>query len=205
MKIIILLILIIILLIILNNNKEIMVIENVFNLKAYKNANILGKKYINSFNILPNKGAVMFDIDDTLLFVKNKLIINNQGLINTLIPIRPIINLLNFCLSKNLLIIIITARDNKYKQETINDLNKNSINYSFLYCRHSPQDNHDLFKSDVKENLKNNHGIEILMSVGDQLVDVIGPCSGYGIKLPNKSNLNLYESSLDSSKLIQVK
>ena len=169
--------------------------EDMQNLKAYTKANKLGKKYIKSIKKLPNKAAVMFDIDDTLLYVNSE----------NLIPIKSLINLLNFCIDKELLIVIITARDNKYRQETINDLNKNNINYSILYCRNNPQDNYELFKSDVKKKLKIDNNIEIIMSVGDQLIDVLGEYSGYGLKLPNKSDPNLYETSLDGSKLVQVK
>ena len=169
--------------------------EDMQNLKAYTKANKLGKKYIKSIKKLPNKAAVMFDIDDTLLYVNSE----------NLIPIKSLINLLNFCIDKELLIVIITARDNKYRQETINDLNKNNINYSILYCRNNPQDNYELFKSDVKKKLKIDNNIEIIMSVGDQLIDVLGEYSGYGLKLPNKSDPKLYETSLDGSKLVQVK
>ena len=63
----------------------------------------------------------MFDIDDTLLYVPNKN--------NLLILIKPMKRLLDYCISKGLLIIIITARDNAYKNYTIQELNKHSINY----------------------------------------------------------------------------
>ena len=191
MKLILLILFLILLYIIRKENSK----EDMQNLKAYTKANKLGKKYIKSIKKLPNKAAVMFDIDDTLLYVNS----------DNLIPIKNLINLLNFCIDKELLIVIITARDNKYRQETINDLNKNGINYSILYCRNNPQDNYELFKSDVKKKLKIDNNIEIIMSVGDQLIDVLGEYSGYGLKLPNKSDPNLYETSLDGSKLVQVK
>jgi len=193
MKLILILFLILIILQIKEKKKE--KLEDMPNIKAYKMANKLGIGYINNFN-LPIKGtAVMFDIDDTLLYVNG----------NNLIPIKPMINLLNYCIEKGLLIIIITARDNKYQKETINDLNHFGINYSFLYLRQTPQDNHELFKSNIKEQLIKNHGIHILMSVGDNTIDIIGPYSGYGLKLPNKSNKNLYETSLDGSNLNLIK
>jgi len=193
MKLILILFLILIILQIIEKKKE--KLEDMPNIKAYKMANKLGIGYINNFN-LPIKGtAVMFDIDDTLLYVNG----------NNLIPIKPMINLLNYCIEKGLLIIIITARDNKYQKETINDLNHFGINYSFLYLRQTPQDNHELFKSNIKEQLIKNHGIHILMSVGDNTIDIIGPYSGYGLKLPNKSNKNLYETSLDGSNLNLIK
>ena len=43
------------------------------------------------------------------------------------------------------------------------------------------------------------------MSIGDQYIDIIGPKSGYGLKLPSKTDKKLYETSPDGSKLIEVK
>ena len=179
-----------------NNNKK-KEQSKIINLKVYKTASALGHKYINGINKVnkTNKNAVMFDIDDTLLYVKN----------DSLIPIKPMIDLLNYCIKKNLLIIIITARDQKYKKYTIDDLNNNGINYSFLYLRKSPEDDNENFKSKIKEQLYSDYGIKILMSIGDQYIDIIGPKSGYGLKLPSKTDKKLYETSPDGSKLIEVK
>jgi predicted secreted acid phosphatase len=134
-----------------------------------------------------NKGAVMFDIDDTLL----EVIENDSGRFN-LKPIKPIINLLNECIKNGLLVIIITARDSIYKTQTIKDLNKWNIKYSGLYCRQSPEQDYEGFKSDIKEHLFNEFGVKILLSVGDNWIDIIGDYSGYCIKLPNKSDPHLY-------------
>ncbi len=169
------------------------------NVKAYKIASELGfnyiENYIKNFKNKSNKSGVMFDIDDTLLYVKND---------NTLRPIKPIIDLLNYCITQDLLIIIITAREEKYKQYTIDDLNNYGINYSFLYLR-GPEDHGEMFKSKIKENLYYNYGIKILLSVGDNIIDIIGPKSGYSLKLPNKTDKKLYEKSEDSYELIEVK
>ena len=193
-KIIVLIFIIFIIIYLSNKKKQENFEENMPNLKAYKIASALGYNYIDTIN-KPTKAAVMFDIDDTLLYVKN----------NNLIPIKPIIDLLNYCIKKEFLIIIITARDQKYKNHTIDDLNNNGINYSFLYLRKSPEDDNELFKSKIKEQLYQDYGIKILMSIGDQYIDIIGPKSGYGIKLPNKNDKKLYETSRDGSKLIEVK
>ncbi len=172
-----------------------------FPLKQYTNAEKLGKMYINNYikkvGSLPSKAAVMFDIDDTLLFVPNK------G--DNLVLIKPMKNLLDFCIKKGLLVIIITARDNNYRDYTIDELNKNSINYSSLYLHESfqgeTQENFNNFKSNIKKELFQKYKIVILMSVGDQIIDIIGKHSGYGLKLPNKTDPSLYEVYPNSSQL----
>lgn len=151
----------------------------------YNKAYTLGTFYLNSID--PDtikKPAVMFDIDDTILMVNEK---TGKLTIN-----KPMLKLLNECIKRGYLIIIITARDSVYTKETIEDLNHNSINYSYLYCRKNPKDNYELFKSDIKKYLLDTFGIHIVMSVGDNLIDIIGEYSGYGIKLPNKTNKKLY-------------
>jgi len=136
---------------------------------------------------IQNKGAVMFDIDDTLLEVTE----NESGHFH-LKPIKPIINLLNYCINNGLLVIIITARDSVFKNQTIKDLNKHNIKYSGLYCRQSPEQDYENFKSDIKAHLFKEFDVKILMSVGDNWIDIIGDYSGYCIKLPNKSDPCLY-------------
>lgn len=174
--------------------KIIMVVPN---LKAYKTAFNLGYNYINTINPIPNRGAVMFDIDDTLIYI--------DTVRNRMTPIKPMIDLLNECIRKGLLVIIITARESKYLQQTREDLDNFSINYSGLYLRKSPEDDNNYFKSKIKEKLYNDYKIDIIMSVGDNIIDILGPYSGYGLKLPNKSDPNLYESSQDGSQLLEVK
>ena len=133
--------------------------------------------------------AVMFDIDDTLL-------LTGEGTKhNPLKPIKPIINLLYECINRDILVLIITARDSRYREHTINDLAKYKIPYSFLYLRQSPTDDHELFKSNVKQNLYERYAITTIMSVGDNIIDTIGNFSGYSLKLPNKTDPNLYHSN----------
>ena len=109
--------------------------------------------------------------------------------------IKPIINLLNECNKRNFKVIIITARDSIYIEDTVQDLLNigiypnqdnlyNSNYYDYIYLRHSPKDNHNLFKSDIKKKLYDN-GIQTIMSIGDNDVDINGNYSGYAIKLPN--------------------
>jgi predicted secreted acid phosphatase len=180
-KIILIIILVIFLIILHVNQKEKFMKRDIYSI-AYN----IGIDYLNSI-VVPYKGAVMFDIDDTLLEVRN----HKQNKI-TFRAIKPMINLLNECINNGLLVIIITARDNEGKQQTINDLAKYKINYSALYCRHSPKQNYENFKSDIKEHLFKDFDIKILLSVGDNWIDIVGNYSGFCIKLPNKSDPSLY-------------
>jgi len=166
--------------------------------KKYTIAERLGKHYLKTFQNVNNGEllAVMFDIDDTLISVKGQTLI------------KPIKNLLDHCISKGLLVIIITARDSLYKIQTQQDLNKFSINYSSLYLheRIPNETNEDFynFKSNLKKYLYQKYKIKVIMSVGDQDMDIIGEYSGYGLKLPNKKDPTLYEVYPNSSQLTKV-
>jgi len=158
------------------------------NTRKYHTAYDLGIHCLNNMDtsIIENP-AVMFDIDDTLLYSSPEL--QESG--TDYIQIRPIINLLNECIKRRLIVLIITARDTKMRKDTIKDLRKNGINYTMLYLREDPRDNYLEFKSDLKKHL-HKKGITTIMSIGDNLIDVIGDHSGYGLKLPNKKDPELY-------------
>ena len=132
--------------------------------------------------------AVMFDIDGTVIDYSGK-------------PIKPIIDLLNKCIEMNLIVIIITARESKYTQETIKELSKNKIKYDMLYLR-KPEDNVNVFKSNIKKYLKEVDNITTIMSIGDNIIDVDGEYSGYFIKLPNEHDKRLFH--LNSDKKIEL-
>jgi len=160
--------------------------------KVYEVAYTLGMNYLkianhNNFFDLKHP-AVMFDIDDTLIHYTGK-------------PIKPIIKLLNECIKLNLTVIIITARDSQYTDETIKELKKHGIKCDLLYLR-KPTDDLRKFKSKIKEYLKENEDITIILSVGDNIIDVDGEYSGYFIKLPNTSDSKLYH--LNSEKKLEV-
>ena len=141
--------------------------------------------------------AVMFDIDDTLL-------LTGEGTKKIPFkPIKPIINLLYECINRNILVLIITARSSIYREHTVKDLAKYKIPYSFLYLRQSPDDNHELFKSNVKQNLYEKYAITTIMSIGDNIIDTIGNFSGYCLKLPNKTDPNLYCSNYGKLEMIR--
>jgi len=169
--------------------------RNQKNQNIYKTAYDLGLNYLNSLDLKPNY-AVMFDIDDTLINSRNYR------------PIKHIVNLIKKCNELNLIVLIITARDSRYTRETAEDLaqiklypsfNKenlilpeNSLFYDYLYLRHSPQEDHDYFKSHVKQRLFERDNIATVMSVGDNVIDVVGDYSGYALKLPNHRDPKLY-------------
>jgi hypothetical protein len=179
-------ILIIILLIILNVLKERFINNTNSPEMVKKNINQTAYELgINYLNIMNNRDyynlkypAVMFDIDDTLIFSNGK-------------PNKPIINLLNKCRSEGLIIVIITARSNLFYDETVDELIRNKIKWSYLFMKEA-KDNIHTFKSKIKKTLAELSDINIIMSIGDNIVDIEGDYSGYWIKLPNESDLNLY-------------
>ena len=153
----------------------------------YKISYELGVNYINlvKTHTFPGTPTIMFDIDDTLLYV------NDNG---TFTPIKPMIKLLNYARKNKIKILIITARDSIYTNQTINDLKINKINYDYLYLRENPSDNYQNFKSDIKKKFMDLYGLYIIMSIGDNDIDIIGPYSGYSIKLPNKKDPRLFHN-----------
>ena len=177
MKFILILILFILILLLITNK------ENFMNENVYTNAFRVGKDYID-LKLMENilQPAVMFDIDDTLLYIPP----NNKPT-----SIDPIIKLLTYCKCKGILVIIITARDIKYKNQTISQLDFFNIPYDRLYLRDPKQDDFH-FKTIIKENLTK-CGMTFLMSVGDNNIDVEGPASGLKIRLPNKNEVDLKE------------
>ena len=142
---------------------------------------------VNYLNIIKNMDivnpTVMFDIDDTLLHVNDDY---------SLTPIKSMIKLLNFCIRNGFIVLIITARDSRSLAQTKKDLSKNKIKYDYLYLRISPQDDHQLFKSDIKKMYLDYYHLTTVMSVGDNEIDINGPYSGYSIKLPSKSDPRLF-------------
>ena len=178
---------------------------------VYTIAYELGKTYLDNIQLSPNY-AVMFDIDDTLIS-------NNK-------PIKPIIKLIKECNKRNIQVLIITARDSIYTIETIEDLlnvgiypnpdkfkdiynhfqigvPKNAVFYDFYYLRHSPKDDNEMFKSNVKKELVKNE-IYTIMSIGDNEIDIIGNYSGYTIKLPNIHDPRLFHKN-SSGRMVNVK
>ena len=122
--------------------------------------------------------AVMFDIDDTL--------VNYVGE-----PLGDIIKVYKVAKTMGFKIIIITARSETYTNQTRRELDSIGIDYDFLYLR-SKDDNYADFKLSKKTYLKNFYDMDIVLSMGDQWIDVNGKNSGTGIKLPSVQDNNLY-------------
>jgi hydroxymethylpyrimidine pyrophosphatase-like HAD family hydrolase len=101
--------------------------------------------------VITQKDAVMFDIDDTLIFT--------NGVANT-----PIINLLYYAKNLGYKIIIITARpvNTASKVFTIWQLKQYNIPYDSLY----------ITEAHNKGNVKVNTGLNYVLSVGDQPTDL---------------------------------
>ena len=171
------------------NNKD---TQNMKKKKVYNTAYELGSNYLeimNQHNFYDIEyPAVMFDIDDTLINYDNE-------------PIKSVIKLLNKCIELKLIIVIITAREDKYYNHTIDDLRENGIRYNFLFLRKPSDDIHN-FKSKIKEKLAEKDNIITIMSIGDNIIDIDGDYSGYFIKLPNKQDPNLYH--LNSDKKLEI-
>jgi len=189
---------------------------------VYQVAYELGVHFLNTISIAPSgvNYAVMFDIDDTLIFSETNK------------PIKPIIKLIKECNDRNIKVLIITARDSVYTRETMENLiqfdiypnpenpefselynylevPKKAYYYDFIYLRHSPQENNEYFKSKVKEKLAE-YNVYTIMSIGDNDVDVNGEFSGYSIKLPNiRKDDSRYDPRLfhkdASGKMVNVK
>jgi hypothetical protein len=120
------------------------------------------------------KDSIMFDIDDTLLLVKW----GSAGL--ELIPNEPIIRLLKEFHNAGYRVYIITARDFRGRNPTMDDLKEYNIPYHELHMRYPYSNQH--FKSVLKE-IFHKKGVNFVMSVGDQPIDVEGDYSGVPLKL----------------------
>ena len=157
------------------------------NSELYSIAYDLGVEYLKIIKGTSSNQMVMFDIDDTLLYV------NANG---TLSPIKSIIKLLKYAQKNGFKVFILTARDSRYIEETQKDLAINNIPYDYLYLRVSPQDDYPTFKSDIKKMYYEHYGLKTVFSIGDNDIDVNGGYSGYCIKLPNKTDPRLFHINM---------
>ena len=130
------------------------------NVKSHSDALLTGKRIIDDTDVT-DKTAVMFDIDNTL--VRGPL------------PCPSIIELCNYASSKNIKVILITARPNyaRIRSFTERQLRKHGILYDQLF----------FCPPDTKKRLKQDLGLEFIFSVGDSWTDVDGSHGGKSIKL----------------------
>ena len=97
--------------------------------------------------------AVMFDIDDTLIFVNGT-------------PNQPVIDLLKWCKHKGYVIVIITARPGL--EFVINQTRKQLASHGIEY------DVLGFTSAKNKVTLKKSSGYDYVLSVGDQPTDLTG-------------------------------
>ena len=111
---------------------------------------------------IKDKDAVMFDIDDTLIFT--------NGRAN-----KPIINLLHYCSHLGYSIVIITARPDRIwmHQFTKWQLKKYNIIYDELL----------FIPAELKGKAKKLSGYNYILSVGDMDTDLTN--SAFGLKISN--------------------
>jgi len=112
--------------------------------------------------IIKDKDAVMFDIDDTLIFI--------SGRAN-----KPIINLLHYCSHLGYTIVIITARPDRIwmHQFTKWQLKRYNIIYDELL----------FIPAELKGEAKASSGYNYILSVGDMDTDLTN--SAFGLKISN--------------------
>jgi ribonucleotide monophosphatase NagD (HAD superfamily) len=130
----------------------------------------LGIKCISNRTVL-EKDAVMFDIDETLIYINGK-------------PITEMIELFQICKKMGYRVVIITARpdfaENHYS--TIMQLIKHNLNPDEIYFT-SPE---------KKTTIKKETGLHYVLSVGDLYTDL--GHTDYFIKLPDNYDRNFYSN-----------
>ena len=145
--------------------------------------------------------AVIFDIDDTLLFRDSAgvcgLSMSYEAFVNkvpTIIelspPNAPIVRIANESKKYGQKVIIITSRVPDTGEETINNLKIFNIPYDEIYfnpCRTSPDGDYGQFKASSRKELERKYNI--ICTIGDQLTDIyISDYKTAMIKLPELSS-----------------
>jgi predicted secreted acid phosphatase len=148
----------------------------------------------------PKPAAIIFDIDDTLVFTDPEQVLNLQELtynvpdttgkmceVDISPPNMPIINLLNHSRSMDFKIILLTARPASCAIATVKDMEVYGILYDKLIMNSIDKKGEPLdpcFK--LKERKKLNSAFNIVATIGDQLTDVYLPGSNtLVVKLPD--------------------
>ena len=145
--------------------------------RKLQKARELGIKYLKKMEKM-NYGdfenpAVMFDIDETLSYYG--------------VPLMEIIDIAKYAKSRGLLIVIITARPTSSEAYSKEELKEMGINYDYMFHMRKDEDI-STYKKNTKARLKKNNKINIIMSIGDNIIDIDGIHSGYSIKLPNSTS-----------------
>lgn len=176
---------------------------------------LIGSEIIKNNSMDSHKKYIIFDIDNTLLFIKKKLY-NNKYIIH---PIEKNIDLYYLAIKNKYNVIIITSRKKSLYSQTIKELNNQGIlvNYLFMFpenitfkkikfkvelrngLTNIPPDKLEKYKPDkineLIEDIRNKKfgkdSIEIVLSVGDQWDDILDYVT-YGIKLPDFTDTRSY-------------
>lgn len=138
-------------------------------------------------NYKPNMGeAIVFDLDGTIIYDHSWDI-----------PIKPMIDFINYCTQRNIKIIIITARPG-FKNNidnTRNSLEKLSIVCDNFFFKNPDFKDVKIFKINARDYVTKNLNLNILMSIGDNEWDM-GEFGGLGILMKaDKENITYNLSS----------
>ena len=121
---------------------------------------------------LPEKPAIIFDIDNTLLDSNFNMI-------------KPVVILYNYAEMLGIFPVIVTSRESTEQviQKTSEQLRDIGIVKKFIYFRKPYRTDIWSFKRASRKNVEE-HGYKIVMSVGDSMCDITNGYVGLGIKIP---------------------
>lgn len=163
--------------------------------KAVEDARKACRDYLKDHPDTPHKGAIVSDIDETLL--DNRRYFEQEKEFSwpafkawihkaEAPSLTPTARFLAWARENGFAVFLITGRTEDLRGSTIKNLVKNGIAYDGLYLR--PEDDHRS-AIDVKKAIRKDietMGFDIVVNIGDQVSDLVG---GYAIdceKLPNK-------------------
>lgn len=144
-----------------------------------------------------DKCAVIFDVDETLVFGDPEETIGvremelgdfNGQSVFILPPNGPILKICNAAKNLGLKIIILTARPASSKIATMTNLDMFKIPYDFIIV--NTKDSDPQFKINTRRELQTQYNI--IMVVGDQVVDAILPGKAASLKLPDPTSKCTY-------------
>lgn len=149
--------------------------------------------YLNKNKNIAKSSAVIFDVDDTLVYTNPSgkenvkfIKFNNEELF--IFPeISQMTYVVKYAKKLGFKIIILTARPRTSFLSTKFNLDIYKIPYDYIYM--NSENKHISFKKDVRKMLMKNHNI--IMSVGDQAHDVNGPRGIHGVKLPSIDSMKV--------------
>ena len=142
------------------------------------------------------KKAVVFDMDDTLVFTRPHNPLQPAYLSHSqeepmfiFPPMEEIAEVARYAASNNTRVIIITARPPKSEKATWYNAKYYNIPVDEVYCDNSRGMN-PAFKKQLRKELSKKYNI--LLTVGDRWGDVVDPNGALGIKLPSPDDTNIY-------------